>query len=97
MYLMQNGAHKGPHRGCSFIICKGRLAILLGVHFQNLDLFWRGSFSVGSVTYLAGHFNEFMKEVQSSNKHELKFSCNNNNFKCFICMTIKELQYCKSY
>ena len=66
---------QGPHRGWWFIICKGGLAILLGVPFQNLDLFWRGSFSVGSVAYLAGHFNEFMKEVQSSDKHELKFSC----------------------
>ena len=59
MYLMWNGAHKGPHRGWSFIICKGGPAIFLGGHFQNLDLFWRGSFSVGSVTYLASDFNEF--------------------------------------
>ena len=59
MYLMWNGAHKGPHWGWSFIICKGGPAIFLGGHFQNLDLFWRGSFSVGSVTYLASDFNEF--------------------------------------
>ena len=79
MYLMWNGAHKGPHRGWSFIICKGGPAIFLGGHFQNLDLFWRGSFSVGSVMYLASDFNEFHESlVQSSNKYEQKFSFNSH-------------------
>ena len=53
-------------RGWSFIICKGGPAILPGGHFQNLDLFWRGSFLVGSVTYLAGHFTAIFTNMQIS-------------------------------
>ena len=30
-------------------------------------------------------------------KIEIINTANNNNNKCFICMTVNELQYCKSY